>query len=199
MRRWCMTFVLLLAFVALVHPEAVFRGDIYRSSDSSNATSFQVAGDAAFAEGRYPQWNPYIFCGMPTFGSLAYNRFLYFPSELLTRLQDDAGFPLMTWLLAHLLFGGLGMTWLLGRWRLPWPSRLLGAALWLMMPKIVAWAVYGHGSKLMTAMYLPWVVGLTLEVLRGRGRRSAGGLALLLGLQILCGHIQIIYYTLLAI
>ena len=199
LRRWCLAFAALLAVVALVHPEILFRGDIYRSSDASNANAFQVVGDAEFAEGRYPQWNPYIFCGMPTFGSMSYNRFVYPPRELLTRLQDDVGFPLMTWLLAHMLFGGLGMVWLLGRRGLPWSSRLLGAALWLMMPKIVAWGVHGHGSKLMTAMYLPWVVGLTIEILRGRGRRSVGGLALLLGLQILCGHIQIIYYTLLAV
>ena len=198
-RRWGLAVVVLLALVTLVHPEIVLRGDIYRSSDASNATSFQVTGDAALAEGAYPQWNPYIFGGMPTFGSLAYTRFLYPPSELLTRLQDDAGFPLMTWMLAHLLLGGIGMIWLLGRWDLPWPARLLGAAIWLLMPKIVAWGVHGHGSKLMTAMYLPWVIGLTLEVLRGRGRRTVGGLALLLGLQILCGHIQIIYYTLLAV
>ncbi len=199
LRRWCLACLALLAFVALIHPEVMFRGDIYRSSDASNALSFHIVGDTALAAGQYPQWNPYIFCGMPTFGSLAYSRFLYFPSELLTRLQADAGFPLMTWMLTHLLFGGLGVIWLLGRWRLPWSSRLLGAAIWVMMPKIVAWGVHGHGSKLMTAMYLPWVIGLTLEVLRGHGRRSVGWLALLLGLQILCGHPQIIYYTLLVI
>ncbi len=199
MRRWGLALLALLALVTLVHPEIVLRGDIYRSSDASNATSFQVTGDAALAEGAYPQWNPYIFGGMPTFGSTAYTRFLYPPSELLTRLQDDAGFPLMSWMLAHLLLGGAGVVWLLGRWGLPWPARLLGAALWLFMPKITAWGVHGHGSKLMTAMYLPWVVGLTLEVLRGRGRRIVGVLALLLGLQILCGHPQIIYYTLLSV
>ncbi len=196
---WGLAVVVLLICLALVHPEIMFHGDIYRSSDASNAMSFQVVGDAALADGVYPQWNPYIFGGMPTFGSLSYTRFLYPPSEVLTRLQDDLGFPLQTWMLVHLIFGGLGMVWMLGRWDLPWSSRLLGAVIWLMMPKITAWAVYGHGSKLITAMYLPWVVGLTLEILRGRGRRLMGWLALLLGLQILSGHPQIIYYTLLTV
>ncbi len=199
LRHWTLAVVVLLVLVALVHPEAMLRGDIYRSSDAANAASFQVVGNQALADGAYPQWNPYIFGGMPTFGSLSYTRFLYPPSELLTRLQDDLGFPLLTWMLVHLLFGGIGMVWMLGRWDLPWSSRLFGAAVWLMLPKITAWAVHGHGSKLMTAMYLPWVIGLTLEVLRGRGRRAAGWLALLLGLQILSGHIQILYYTLLTI
>jgi len=199
LRHWTLAVVVLLILVALVHPEAVLRGDIYRSSDATNAASFQVVGNQTLADGAYPQWNPYIFGGMPTFGSLSYTRFLYPPSEFLSRLQDDLGFPLQTWMLVHLFFGGLGMVWMLGRWDLPWSSRLLGAAVWLMLPKITAWAVHGHGSKLMTAMYLPWVVGLTLEVLRGRGRRAAGWLALLLGLQILSGHIQILYYTLLTI
>ena len=199
LRTWLPAVLVLLAIIALVHPEALLQGDIYGSADSGNAAAFQVTGDAALAAGDYPLWNPYLFAGMPTFGSLAYTRFLYPPAELLTRLQDDLGFPLLTWMFAHLFFGGLGVFWLLGRWNLPWPARLLGAAIWLMTPKLAAWGVHGHGSKLMTAAYLPWVAGAVLEILRGRGRRLVGVLALLLGLQILSGHVQIIYYTLLTV
>ncbi len=199
LRPWLLVVPVLLAMIALVHPEAFFQGDIYGSSDAGNAAAFEAVGDAALADGDYPLWNPYIFTGMPTFGSFAYTRFLYPPAELLTRLQDDLGFPLSTWMFAHLLFGGLGVVWLLGRWNLPWSARLLGAAVWVMSPKIAAWAVHGHGSKLMTAMYLPWVAGLTLETLRGRGRRAAPALALLLGLQVLSRHPQILYYTLLTV
>jgi len=35
----------------------------------------------------------------------------------------------MTWMLAHLLFGGLGMAWLLSRWRLPVAARAVPEAL----------------------------------------------------------------------
>ena len=75
-------------------------------------------------------------------------RNVYPPQPILTFLQDNLGFPPMTWLLAHLLFGGLGMAWLLSRWKLPLAAVLLGVVVLLINPKVVAWAVHGHGSKL---------------------------------------------------
>ncbi|MBK7702959.1 MAG: hypothetical protein IPI34_08750 [bacterium] len=189
----------LLILLGLVFPEPLLQGRVFASSDAENAALFTIVGDASLARGVYPQWNPYLFAGMPTFGSLAYTRFVYPPGEALTFLQDRLGFPPLTWMLVHLLFGGVGMVWLLGRWRLPLPARLLGAAVWLLQPNVVAWGVHGHGSKLVTAMYLPWVVGVCLDLLEGKGRRRAALLALAVGLQVLRGHPQILYYTLLCV
>ncbi len=197
--QWVLAALVMLALLALIHPEAMFRGQIYASGDSRNADSFFLVGDAAREAGDYPLWNPYLFGGMPTFGSLAYVRFLYPPGDFFTYLQERLGFPPLTWMLAHILFGGLGMAFLLGRWKLPWSARLLAAAAWMLMPKVVAWSVYGHGTKLCAAMFLPWIVALTLDVLDGRGRRSIAVLGLLCGLQILRGHVQITYYTLITI
>ncbi len=199
LREWLAAALLLLLVLILLHPAPIFQGLVYSSGDARNADSFALVGNAALAGGDYPQWNPYLFAGMPTFGSLAYVRFLYPPGEIFTFLQDRLGFPPLTWMLAHMLLGGLGMIFLLGRWRLPVAARVGGACLWLLLPKVVAWGVYGHGSKLGAAMYLPWIVGLTLDVLDGKGRRRVGLLGLLCGLQILRGHIQITYYTLIVV
>ena len=89
------------------------------------------------------------------------------------------------------LFGGLGMAWLLSRWRLPVAALVLGAVVWLLFPRIVAWGVHGHGTKLGAAMYLPWLVGWALRVLDGRSWRAVGMTGLLLGLQLLRVHVQI--------
>lgn len=189
----------LLVLLGLLYPEALLQGRVFGSSDAENAALFTIVGDASLARGVYPQWNPYLFAGMPTFGSLSYTRFVYPPGEALTYLQDHLGFPPLTWMLAHLLLGGAGMVWLLGRWRLPLPARLLGAAVWLLQPNVVAWGVHGHGSKLVTAMYLPWIVGSCLDLLEGKGRRRAALLALAVALQVLRGHVQILYYSLLCV
>ena len=190
----------LMALLAIIHPEIMFQGQVYGSADAANSDAFVLTGDTWLQErGDYPEWNPYLFGGMPTFGSAAYHRWVYPVGEVMNWLQNEAGFPPSTWLLVHLLFGGAGMIWLLGRWGLPPWARLLGAACWLLFPKVVAWAVHGHGSKLGAAMYLPWIVGWTFEALEGRARRAAGWLALLLGLQLLRSHPQITFYTLLAV
>lgn len=198
-RPWARWLVLALAvwlLVAIVYPGPVFQGLTFRSADAGNSDAFTSVGDAATARGESAKWNPYLFAGMPTFGSLAYMPGLYPPTALFTFLQGSLGLAPLTWMIGHLVFGGLGMVWLLSRWRLPVSSLLLGAALYLLFPQVVAWGVHGHGSKLGAAMYLPWIVGWTLRVLDGGGLRAIGMLGLLTGLQLLRGHFQITYYTL---
>lgn len=187
-------FVLLL--LVLLYPEPIFRSYVYDTPDTQAAEAFRQVGDASRKTGVYPLWNPYIFGGMPTFGSLAYTYGLYPPTLVFEWLQD-LGLPPLTWLLGHLLCGGLGMWWLMGRWRAPWPARLLSVVIWLWSARLVAWAVHGHGSKLGAEMYLPWLVGLTWTILTRGGLRPAAVAALLLGLQFLRGHLQISFYTLL--
>ena len=197
--RWLVVAGALWVVLASLYPGPMFQGQVFRSADSANADAFAAVGDAALAEGSYPLWNPYLFAGMPTFGPLAYARYLYPPSVVFNFLQGSLGFPPLTWLFAHLLFGGLGMAWLLSRWRLPLGALVLGAVVWLLFPRIVAWGVHGHGTKLGAAMYLPWIVGWALRVLDGRSWRAVGMTGLLLGLQLLRGHPQITYYTLLTV
>jgi len=199
LRRVLLLGLGVIALVALVHPDAMFGGRIYGSADAANYDAFAVAGDQSRHAGDYPEWNPLLFGGMPTFGSLAYRWGVYPPSIVMNWLQNSVGFPPLTWMLLHLVFGGVGVVWFLRRWDLSAAACLAGAAVWILFPRIVAWGVHGHGSKLVAAMYLPWLLGLAFEALDGRGRRAAGWAALLLGLQILRGHIQITYYTLLAL
>jgi len=196
--RWLVVLLAFWVLLAVLYPGQMFEGLVFRSSDAANAEAFATAGDAALADGSYPLWNPYLFAGMPTFGSLAYTRYLYPPTTVFNFLQNDLGFVPLTWMLAHLLFGGMGMAWLLSRWKLPVGAMVLGGLIWLLFPKVVAWGVHGHGSKLIAAMYLPWIVGWTLRICDGAGIRAVGMTGLLLGLQLLIGHVQITYYTLLA-
>ncbi len=199
LRRVMMFGLGLIALIALVHPDALFSGKIYSNVDGANYDAFSLVGDVSRLAGDYPEWNPLLFAGMPTFGSLAYRWGVYPLTIVMNWLQNSLGFPPLTWMLLHLLFGGAGMVWLLGRWQLPASSRLLAAAMWLLFPRIVAWGVHGHGTKLVAAMYLPWLVGLAFDALDDRGRKVAGWAALLLGLQVLRGHPQITYYSLLTL
>ncbi|MFO7654719.1 MAG: hypothetical protein R6X25_12980 [Candidatus Krumholzibacteriia bacterium] len=198
-RRWLVLTLGLLLILAMLYPGPMFRGEIFASADAASAGAFQAIGDEAVAQRDYPQWNPYIFGGMPTFGSLSYPRFVYPPSVLVDFLQGTLGFPPATWLLAHLLLGGLGVAYLLGKWNVPLAGQLLGAAAFILMPRVTAWAVHGHGTKLITAMYWPWVLAWAWQILGGRGWTAVGVLGLVLGLQFLRGHVQITYYTLLTV
>ncbi len=197
---WLAVAAALWVMLAIVYPGPMLQGQVFRSSDSGNADAFGLVGDASLSAGHYPLWNPYLFAGMPSFGSVAYLKFVYPPSLFFNLIQQKLGFAPLTWLMGHLLFGGLGMVWLLSRWKLPLASVLLGAVVFLMFPKVVAWGVHGHGSKAGAAMYLPWIVGWAWRVQDGgswaKQLRAVGMIGLLMGLQFLRGHPQIIYYTL---
>jgi hypothetical protein len=197
---WLLVAAILWLILAVIYPGPMLQKQVFLSSDSSNSEAFGAVGDASLKEGHYPLWNPYLFCGMPSFGSVAYPKFVYPPTQFFNFLQQKLGFAPLTWLMGHMLFGGLGMIWLLSRWKLPLSSLILGAVIFLLFPKVVAWGVHGHGSKLGAAMYLPWIVGWALRVQDGgswlRQLRAVALLGLLMGLQFLRGHPQITYYTL---
>ncbi len=193
--RWLALAGILLVVLGFVYQGALTGGQVFLSSDAGNSNSFAAVGDAGLADGQYPLWNPYIFAGMPSYGSLSYMKYTYPPSVVFNTLQNW-GFPPLTWMFGHLLFGGLGMAWLLSRWKLPFGALLLGAVIWLLFPKVVAWGVHGHGTKLGAAMYIPWITASVWRVLDGKGWRSVGLTALFVGLQLLRGHPQITYYTL---
>ncbi len=197
---WFALAVAVWLLLAVLYPGPALQGQVFLSADSSNSEAFGAVGDASLRDGHYPLWNPYLFAGMPSFGSLAYPKFVYPPTQVFNLLQQKLGFAPLTWLLGHLIFGGLGMMWLLSRWKLPTSSLLLGAVIFLLFPKVVAWGVHGHGSKLGAAMYLPWIVAWALRLQDSQSwtkqLRAAGMIGLFMGMQFLRGHPQITYYTL---
>lgn len=199
-RRWGILVCLLavLASLLLVHPEIALQGKIYASSDAESAEAFQTIGRESLEAGEYPHWNPFVFLGMPSYASLAFNPGVYPLTEPVRWVRDTLGLPPMTWLLFHLFLAGLSTSAYL-RWRgCSWATAAFGGALIIALPKFIAWSAYGHGTKLGTFAWLPLALWCTEALLRGGGRGWAAALALVLSLQLLRGHVQIAYYTVLA-
>jgi hypothetical protein len=55
--------------------------------------------------------------------------------------------------------------------------------------------VFGHGSQMMTAAYIPWIIYAINNLYHNTSLRNALILALLIGLQLQRGHVQIVYYS----
>jgi hypothetical protein len=196
--RWLEGLVLALAVwiaLAAMHPALVFEGKIYASSDMQSAAAFKHLGDLALAAGEYPLWTPYVFAGMPSYASLAYTPDVYPLTKPLRIVTAALALPPMTWLLFHLFVAGIS-TAAYARWRgLSVPASALAGVLIMSVPNLVAWAAYGHGTKVGTFAWLPLVL-LCLEGVLRTGRVAfAFGLAAALSLQLLRGHVQIVYYT----
>jgi hypothetical protein len=190
----------MVAAIAFLYREIVFEGKIFFASDNQAAASFAAVGKKSLADGSYPVWNPYLFSGMPSFGSLAYTPYVYPMNFVVGFLRRVLFFPEYTWLLLHTFLTGLG-TFLLVKDRGANRAAALAAGVLMMwMPNLVAVGANGHGSQACAVAYLPLALLFWDRLWRGRGLVVNGaGLALMLGLSMLRGHLQISYYTYLLI
>ncbi|NTU58520.1 MAG: hypothetical protein HGB00_06325 [Chlorobiaceae bacterium] len=162
------------------------------SPDSVTPMALSRALDALQAKtGLYPLWQPWTFSGMPTVAAFSYLSGLYLPNLILGFLHLDG----MIVQLLHLLFAGIGGFVLAKRLGLGSVPAFLTGSAFMFSPFMTAMLVYGHGSQLMTAAYMPWVLWAALRLCDKGGLADAGMLALLLGLQLQRAHVQIAYYT----
>ena len=134
------------------------------SGDTAAALSWGVAGKHfEDTEKIEPQWFPYVFCGMPSFGSLVYipRNVNYIQTAIQTvgKLLFLNGE--MSWMVLHYFLGGVFMFLFLRYWKFSHLVSLMGAVTFMLSPYAMGLAEAGQGSKLMALSYLPIVFLLT--------------------------------------
>ena len=189
--------VVLFIAVAVLYPELVFQNKIFMAGDTEAAASFGAAVKQIPAGGTgVPLWNPFLFAGMPSYGSLAYIPNIYPVTALLIQVQKILPLAKSTWLLLHTFFLGLGVFLLLRDRGVHFLISLAAACFMMWMPNHVAVGANGHGSQSCAVAYLPFTLMFWDRLWRGKGVLVNGcALAILLGFQMLRGHLQISYYT----
>ncbi len=197
LRNQIITSVLILiAGVCVLYPELVFQDKMFVAGDVEAALSFSTPIKKAMKEGEYPQWNPYLFSGMPSYSSLSYVPYVYPISILTGFLVTHLKFPNSTWLLFHIFLLGLGVWLLLLDRGVHFVAAALAGVLMMWMPNHVAVGVHGHGSQACAVAYLPFALFFWDRLWRGKGvLLNASVLVILLGFQFLRAHLQISYYT----
>jgi len=191
----------LLALLTLVFFHDVsLEGRTFVSPDATAPAGFVRMGEQSlWKEHVYPLWNPFVFLGMPSFGSGAYNPLIYPPDWPVALLQKLLPLPELTWLLIYYFLAGL-FTYLLAReWGARPEGALIAAAAFVFQPNLVAVGAHGHGSQLVDSAYLPLMLWLAARWLRKGSLGELGWLALAGGFQFLRGHVQICFYTWIAI
>ena len=188
------------ALLVLVFFYPIVFGKVFLSPDSVAPAGFsKIAMDALTQRHVYALWNPYHFLGMPSFGSLAHVPYVYPLDVLFGFLNAKLGFPDLTWLLAHYLLLSLGMVALLRALGVGPEASVIGATTLSLTPNLVAVGAFGHGSQIMTAAYLPLLFLLYDRFVRRGSLVALSGFALAAALQLLRGHVQIVFYSWLAL
>jgi hypothetical protein len=195
--RWGWAVV---AFLVLVFFYPITFGRVFLSPDSVAPAGFaRIALDALQKRHLYALWDPYHFLGMPSFGSLTFVPYVYPFDVVFGFLNKTLHFPDLTWLLAHYLLMALSMFALLRAFGAAPEGATLGAVTFALTPNLVAVGAFGHGSQIMTAAYLPLLLLLLDRFARRGSLLSLAGFALAAALQLLRGHVQIVFYTWLAL
>jgi hypothetical protein len=141
--------------------------------------------------GVYPLWQPWSFSGMPTVEAFSHLSGLYLPNLLFGFLHLE---PMYIQFL-HLVFAAMGGFVLSRRLGVGGIAAFFAGSAFMLNPFMTAMLAYGHGSQLMTAAWMPWVLWAAIRLAEQGGLASAGLLALCVGLQLQRAHVQVAWYT----
>ena len=192
--------VVLALLTVLFFHEVSVGGKTFVSPDATAPAGFVRIGEQSLWKDHvYPLWNPFVFLGMPSFASGAYNPLIYPPDWPIALVQKVVPLPDMTWMLLYYFLGGFFFFLLAREWGARPEGALLGAVAFAFVPNLVAVGSHGHGSQLVDSAYLPLLVWLASRWLRRGSLTDLGWLALAGGFQFLRGHLQVCVYTWMAV
>ena len=146
-------------------------GSIYSDLAVSHYPNALYLQRALAAEQTIPLWSPAILSGYP-FAANPLSGLFYLPGFLAQLLPLPFGLNLS--LVAHLVFGGLGMYVLLRQEGLSEPAALLGGLAFEAMPKLYSHLGAGHLTLVYAVCWTPWLLLAERKTATSRLARWAG-------------------------
>jgi hypothetical protein len=141
-----------------------------------------------------PQWNPYLFGGLPYVAAMHGD--IFYPTAWLRLVMptDQA----MSWgFIIHTFLAGLFTYGFLRAWGLGFAASLVGGMGYLLSGPIASYASPGHDGKLFVSALLPLALWLLVRGIRDGRHWAWGAFAITIGLAVLSPHPQLLQYLLL--
>ena len=186
-------FILMLGFFF----ETIFAGKTYVSPDAQAPAALATPLKQSFEQGELPQWMPYIFGGMPSLSSLVYHPFSYFPDTALEYVGRLIPVRRMLVFALHYVLAGLGVFLFLKRRGANFIPSLFGGIAFMLTPYMITMTIFGHGSQMMTAAYIPLALWAMDRLFEKFSLLNLGLSGLFVGLMLQRGHVQVAFYGLL--
>lgn len=194
---WGVLALIILAVVLFMYQDAVFKGHKLNIPDvSSQGVIFNdYRSDFEATYNDYPQWYPYIFCGMPFHASGTY-RIRYTLETLYKIVPFFIRGPLNASFTLNIFLGGLFMLLLLRSYGLGYVASMGGALAFILTTKLMGTP---HTNRIVTFIHIPLIFYALRQLIETRKWIFIVLLGGALGSQIGSYHPQIAYYTLLLI
>jgi hypothetical protein len=158
--------------------------------------SFRLYGAEMFREtGHIPQWNPYLFGGLPFIAAMHGD--IFYPTAWLRWILPvdtamNLGFAI------HLVVAGLAMYLLLRALGASWAAGVVGGVAYELTGIVASLVKPGHDGKLFVSALAPVAFLALVRAVRDRNPAGYALLALVVGLGLLSPHYQMTYYLLVA-
>lgn len=193
-----LSLTLIFLLVLILFNQFVFKNMIFSDAgDTAAANAWAKAGEfLEKAEGQKPLWFPYIFSGMPGFGSLAYipNNVSYIQSVIYLIGKLLFLYVQESWFILHYLLAGIFMYLLARQLKFKQLPALFAAIVFTLSPYAIGLTVHGHGSKMMALSYIPLLLFLTIYLFEKKNLLALGLLSIAIGTVLLTNHVQMVYY-----
>lgn len=197
--------LLLLLSLLLFFNEIFFGGKSFLDVDNIASHSFDTLLSDAKNAGIFPLWNPYIFGGMPAYGSLTITgeRVFDLTAQALGAISTAFGWVLLNppsgWVYFFYFVFASGV-YLLTYSKVKHNGAAFVAAFSALFSMyIIIWVMTGHNTKIAVVAFLPYVL-LIVDKLRERfSLPFTLTLILLLHFSFLPSHVQMIFYLYLTV
>lgn len=171
-------------FLVNPHSDQYIAGFAYRD----------FAAQALRAGQGIPQWNPYLFGGLPYVAAMHGD--IFYPTALLRMLMPTD--LAMSWgFILHLFAAGLFTYGFLRAWGLAFHPSLVGGLAYMLSGPVASYASPGHDGKLFVSALLPLALWLLVRGIRDGRQWAWGAFAITVGLAVLSPHPQLLQYLLL--
>lgn len=140
-----------------------------------------------------PQWNPYIFCGMPYVE--AFHGDIFYPLSIL-KFFGSIYRTLGINLFLHIFLAGIFMYLAARQFKLSKVASLMSAVCYMFAGYLISLVAPGHDGKIFVTTLFPLVILFLDRIFQGKAFLNASLLGLVLGVIILSPHPQMSYFTL---
>ncbi len=193
--------VLLLIFLH----QAFLENKVFISPDINASRSLQTFVDQAQKEHVFPLWIPYVFSGMPSYASLLVSGNRWY--DLIPTVWGYVDHAIATilinkevgWVLVYYFLFGIGLFVLIRRLGLTKFASFFGATATLFSMYIIIWIMFGHNTKIAAMAFFPFILLLVMELMQRFRWSYLLALIVAIHLQFQSTHIQMIFYSFLAI
>lgn len=196
--------VILAALVIFLFP-VIFEGESFLAPDNIASMSFVPVLEQAKVEGVFPLWNPYVFCGMPAYGSLMLTGDRWFDltgrvfSYIQTAFTFLVGNPHGGWVIFYYVLMGVGMYTLAFTKTRNKIASLVAALGTMFSMYIIIWMMVGHNTKPAVMAFLPFLFLLADALMKRITLTRVLLLILVFHLSFMHSHIQMMFYSVLAV